>query len=80
LCSSGTMHEDQLPNWWTYPTRCGNGHPWGPGRVLVSWMSCLCDPAREAQARGNGHWVIACRGPGCTWICYEPPHDPGTAD
>jgi hypothetical protein len=68
-----------LPGWWTYPTRCGHGHAWGPGKVLVSWMPCLCLPAREAQPRGSGHRIIACRAPGCEWAAYEPPHDPAAA-
>ena len=50
-----------------------------PGRVIVSWQPCLCDPARAAQPRGSGHWVIACRAPGCTAEVFEPPHDPATA-
>jgi hypothetical protein len=69
----------QRPDWWTYPICCGNGHPWGPGRVIVSWQPCLCDPAREAQPRGSGHRLIECRTPGCGWVDYEPLHDPETA-
>lgn len=68
-----------LPAWWDYPRYCGNGHAWGPGKVLVSWMPCACDPAREAQPRGPGHRLIECRTPGCGWTDYEPPHDPDTA-
>jgi hypothetical protein len=22
---------------WTYPIKCGNGHAWGPGKVIVSY-------------------------------------------
>ncbi len=73
------MANGGLPDWWTYPTRCGNGHDWGPGRVIVSWMPCLCDPAREAQQKGSGHRVIVCRTPGCGFEVYEPWHDPGSA-
>jgi hypothetical protein len=69
----------QLPHWWVYPTECGNGHRWGPGRVLVSWQPCECSPARAVQPRGAGHRVIACRAPGREQAAYEPPHDPATA-
>jgi hypothetical protein len=24
------------PQWWTYPTACHAGHPWTPGKVIVS--------------------------------------------
>jgi hypothetical protein len=68
----------RLPWWWDYATECENGHPWGPGRVIVSWMPCHCDPARAAQPRGSGHRVIACRTPGCSSAFYEPRHDPGS--
>ena len=27
----------QLPGRWTDPEHCGRGHPWGPGRVLITW-------------------------------------------
>jgi len=64
------------PRWWIYPIECANGHDWGPGRVLVSWLPCQCGPARAAQPQGSGHRVIACRVPGCGSVFYEPPHDP----
>lgn len=48
------MDVRRLPEWWIYPTQCGNGHPWGPGKVIVSWMPCLCTPAKEAQAKVPG--------------------------
>jgi hypothetical protein len=69
----------QLPDWWIYPKYCGHGHPWGPGRVIVSWTPCQCQPAREAQAKGSGHRLIECRTPGCGWVDYEPLHDESTA-
>ncbi|HEY7012682.1 MAG TPA: hypothetical protein VH480_08010 [Streptosporangiaceae bacterium] len=64
------------PRWWIYPIECANGHAWGPGRVLVSWLPCQCGPARATQPQGSGHRVIACRVPGCGSVFYEPPHDP----
>jgi hypothetical protein len=67
------------PDWWTYPAECQHGHPWGPGRVIVSWLPCQCAPARQAQPRGCGHRTIACRAPGCEWVDYEPWHDPASA-
>jgi hypothetical protein len=63
------------PDWRTYPTQCERGHPWGPGRVIVSWMPCQCEPARAAQPRGSGHRTITCR-TGCESVVYEPRHDP----
>jgi hypothetical protein len=79
VCSSRRMALGGLPDWWTYPTCCANGHGWRPGRVIVSWMPCLCAPAREAQEKGPGHRVIACRAPGCGFEVYQPPHDQATA-
>jgi len=70
------VNDVSLPWWWTYPTKCGNGHIWGPGKVIVSWLPCQCGPAREAQPRGSGHRTIACRTPGCRYACYDPPHEP----
>jgi len=70
------VNDVSLPWWWTYPTKCGNGHVWGPGKVIVSWLPCQCGPAREAQPRGSGHRTIACRTPGCRYACYDPPHEP----
>jgi hypothetical protein len=32
------MGDGVRPDWWNYPVACGHGHPWGPGRVIVSWM------------------------------------------
>jgi hypothetical protein len=69
-----------LPWWWTYPTKCGNGHAWGPGKVIVSWLPCQCGPARAAQPRGSGHRTISCRTPGCEYACYDPPHEPKPGD
>ena len=76
LCSSIWMSDAPLPQWWTYPARCGAGHAWGPGKVIVSWQPCQCGPARAALAHGSGHRTIACRAPGCRYVCYEPPHEP----
>jgi hypothetical protein len=72
--------DQRLPYWWTYPTACENGHPWGPGKVIVSWQPCECDPARKAQSRGPGHRVVECRTKGCKserW--FDPVHDESTA-
>jgi hypothetical protein len=68
------------PDWWTYPDECQEGHPWGPGRVIVSWMPCACDPAQKAQDRGPGHRVVECRTKGCRSVpWYDPVHDEATA-
>jgi hypothetical protein len=42
--------EVRLPDWWDYPAQCEHGHPWGPERVIVSWMHCRCPAAVEAVA------------------------------
>lgn len=67
------------PNWWNYPEGCQFGHPWGPGRVIVGWLPCSCDPARKAQQRGPGHLTVSCQAPGCRSVWYRPDHDPETA-
>jgi hypothetical protein len=76
----GGMGAAGLPDWWTYPTQCQEGHAWRPGRVIVSWQPCQCQPAREAQSRGPGHRVVECRTKGCTsapW--FDPVHNEATA-
>jgi len=70
------MNETRLPNWWTYPAQCAAGHPWGPGKVIVSWQPCHCGPARAVLPTGSGHRTISCRAQGCGAIHYDPPHDP----
>lgn len=57
---------------------CANGHPWGPGRVIVSWMACDCAPARAAhpEARRPGHQTVACQAAGCRSVWYKPRHEP----
>ena len=40
---------EQVPDWWTDAEHCGNGHPWGPGKVLITWQRCQCDSARKAR-------------------------------
>jgi hypothetical protein len=69
----------RLPEWWDYPAQCEHGHPWGPERVIVSWLSCHCGPALAAAGdRGPaGHRVVSCRAEGCRSVWYRPPHDPG---
>jgi len=70
------MSDASLPDWWSYPTHCGNGHAWGPGKVIVSWLPCMCGSARAAHARGSGHRTVTCRVAGCGYVCFEPAHEP----
>ena len=44
------------------PQRCPFGHQLWPGKAQVSWKPCICEPAREAAARGRGmgHVRVAC--------------------
>jgi hypothetical protein len=64
------------------PEKCPYGHALWPGRAQVSWMPCICSPAREAAGRGRGmgHVTVVCG------TChdelresrfYEPAHDRG---
>jgi len=48
------------------PERCGNGHEWGPGLVLVSWQQCHCAGAQMLHPDRAiwGHFTVACREPG----------------
>jgi len=64
------MGDVRRPDWWCYPIACQNRHPWGPGRVLVSWTVCGC-------ASGDGRLRVHCAEPGCRSIWYKPPHQPG---
>jgi hypothetical protein len=69
----------QQPDW-PYPERCGNGHEWGrPGGALVTWKRCLCPGAQTLHPHEAiwGHFVVACREPGCRSVWYDPPHEPG---
>jgi hypothetical protein len=45
------------------PTRCHNGHPLGPGEVLVGHQACL--------GHGGGHTTWTCRT--CDAVVYGPP-------
>jgi hypothetical protein len=64
------------------PQRCPFGQQLLPGKCQVSWMPCICAPAREAamRGRGMGHVRVACNA--CDdqlrrTVFYEPPHDMG---
>ena len=63
------------------PERCPYGHSLAPGMPQkISWMPCICEPAREAgrQGRGMGHLTLWCGR--CSaedhrdTRFYEPPH------
>jgi hypothetical protein len=49
----------------------------------ISWMPCICGPAREAAERGRGHGHATLRCGRCheedqrDCRFYEPPHDIG---
>ena len=58
------------------PKQCPYGHSLAPGMPQkISWLPCICEPAREAesQGRGIGHLTLWCgtcsaedhRTPGC---------------
>ena len=57
-CSSGHDHRMPVPLFAHKPGRCPYGHSLAPGMPQkISWMPCICEPAREAerQGRGTGH-------------------------
>ncbi len=66
------------------PERCPFGHSLAPGMPQkISWLPCICEPAREAaeRGRGMGHVTLWCQA--CSdqdhrdTRFFEPPHDPG---
>src|SRR5258708_40082488 len=65
----------------TSPGQCRYGHSLAPGMPQkISWMPCICEPARESERQGRemGHLTLWCG------TCsaedhldtrfYEPPH------
>jgi hypothetical protein len=66
---------DDLPGWWPYPVRCGHGHPWSPGHVIVSYLPCAC----RADEGISGHTVVHCTTDGCRSAWYRPRHYPPDA-
>jgi hypothetical protein len=63
------------------PERCPFGHSLAPGTPQkISWLPCICEPAREAaeRGRGMGHMTVWCGT--CSAedhrdaTYYEPPH------
>jgi hypothetical protein len=67
----------ERPSWWSYPSKCSRGHEWGPGKVIVSWTPCDCQPAKDSGQLG--HQTVSCQEPGCRCRWYRPRHDPATA-
>ena len=66
------------------PEQCPYGHSLARGMPQkISWMPCICEPAREAenQGRGMGHltlWCGTCSTEGHRDTrYYEPPHQVG---
>lgn len=55
------------------PEQCPNGHPLGPGKVLIGWQPCSC--ASKDKGGPGGHRTIVCVTCGVT--LYRPPHDRG---
>jgi len=66
------------------PEHCPYGHSLAAGMPQkISWLPCICDPAREAaeRGRGMGHvtlWCGACSDQDHRDTrFYEPPHQVG---
>ena len=63
------------------PQRCPFGHSLALGMPQrVSWMPCICVPARDAaeRGRGMGHLLVicdACHEEHRQTVFYEPSHD-----
>lgn len=76
MCSNGPMDDGNLTNdipvWWPYPMACAQGHPWGPGKVIVAFRRCTC----VGDEPGKGHTVVYCRVEGCQHRWCTPAHDP----
>jgi hypothetical protein len=83
-CSSGHDNRMPAPLFARKPEYCPYGHSLAPGMPQkISWLPCMCEPAREAgsQGRGLGHMTLWCG------TCsaedrrdsrfYEPPHRAG---
>lgn len=59
-------NQDDRGNWVvTAPSHCPNGHPLGPGLMLVGNRRCPC----------SGHLTWTCRQ--CWCSIYNPPLQPG---
>jgi hypothetical protein len=66
------------------PECCPYGHSLAAGMPQnISWLPCVCEPAREAERRGRGAghvtlWCGACDSEDQRdTTFYEPPHDVG---
>ena len=84
VSSSGHHHRMPVPLFSNKPKYCPYGHSLAPGMPQrVSWLPCMCGPAREAgsQGRGLGHMTVWCGT--CSaedhrdTTFYEPPHQVG---
>src|SRR5690349_12222272 len=54
-CSSGHDHRMPVPLFANMPERCPYGHSLARGMPQkISWMPCICEPAREAESQGPG--------------------------
>jgi hypothetical protein len=53
---------------WPYPVECGRGHPWSPGHVIVSYVSCLC----RAEEGISGYTVVRCTVGDCPLGLVQP--------
>ncbi len=83
-CSSGHHHRMPAPLFANKPGHRPYGHSLAPGMPQkISWMPCICDPAREAAERGKGMshvtlWCGACSTEDHRDTrFYEPPHEVG---
>jgi hypothetical protein len=73
----GNLAND-LPEWWPYPAQCGQGHPWSPGHVLVSYMRCPVPRRRRhlRAHRGSGARPTAAAQRGITRGTIRPAQRP----
>jgi len=67
-------------DWWCYSERCANGHEWGPGLIIASWVPCDCLAAVAVHGHyfGKGHLAVYYdASPGCRSVWYRPRREPG---
>lgn len=57
----------ERPHAETVPERCEQGHPLGPGTVLVGWFPCS-----DCDTPFLGHRTYTCQV--CNSVLYRPPH------
>src|SRR5690348_16789300 len=70
--SSGHDHRMPVPLFDHKPERCPYGHSLAPGMPQkISWMPCICEPAREAES----WFAVTANKKTCNDSCFEEAAD-----